>query len=135
MVYVFIKQHPLVAHFFEGLELEGGLRVIRYPFGKHGRFNSLLRSVEAYLLWWLPHSWCYDEAYLAQLRSIQPDDAVLYFSMENRKTLQIIRKFVRARKQSAWFWDPIRSYRKSPLSRWEQYAQVLLGSNEFLFVD
>ncbi len=24
---------------------------------------------------------------------------------------------------------------KSPSSRWEQYAQVLLGSNEFLFVD
>ena len=22
-----------------------------------------------------------------------------------------------------------------PLGRWEQYAQVLLGSNEFLFVD
>jgi len=118
MVYVFIKKHPLVAHFFEGLELEGGIRVISYPFARHGRLNSLLRSVEAYLLWWLPRSWCYDEAWLAQLRSIQPDDAVLYFSMENRKTLQIIRKFVRARKQSAWLWDPIRSYRKSPLSRW-----------------
>jgi hypothetical protein len=24
---------------------------------------------------------------------------------------------------------------KAPFSRWEQYAQVLLGANEFLFVD
>ena len=118
MLYVFIKKHPLAAHFFEGLEREGGLRIISYPFGKHGRFNSVLRGIEAYLLWWLPHSWCYDAAYLTQLRSIQPDDAVLYFSIENRKTLQIIRKFVQARKQSAWLWDPIRSYRKSARSRW-----------------
>ena len=118
MLHVFIKKHALVTHFFDGLELDGGIRVISYPYGRHGKLNSLMRSVEAYLLWWLPRSWCYDEAYLAQLRSIEPDDAVLFFSMENRKTLQILRKFIRARKQSAWFWDPIRSYRKSPLSRW-----------------
>ena len=118
MLYVFIKKHSLVSHFFDGLELEGGIRIVRSPYDRHGRLNSLLRSIEAWLLWWLPYSWCYDEAYLAQLRGIQPDDAVLYFSMENRKTLQIIRKFVRARKQSLWLWDPIRSYRKSAPSRW-----------------
>ena len=118
MLFVLIKKHPLVAHFFEGLEREGELRIISYPFGRHGRLASLLRSVEAYLLWWLRHSWCYDAGYLDQLRSIEPDDAVLYFSIENRKTLQITRKFVRARKQSAWLWDPVRSYRKSVLSRW-----------------
>lgn len=127
MLHVFIKKHALVAHFFEGLELDGGIRVISYPYGRHGKLNSLLRSVEAWLLWWLPRSWCYDEAWLAQLRSIAPDDSVLYFSMENRKTLQIIRKFVRARKQSAWFWDPIRSYRKSAPSRWV-YKQWLRHS-------
>jgi hypothetical protein len=118
MLHVFIKKHSLVAHFFDGLDRETDIRIIRYPYDRHGRLNGLLRNIEAYLLWWLPRSWCYDEAYLAQLRDIRPDDAVLYFSMENRKTLQIIRKFVRARRQSAWFWDPIRSYRKSPLSRW-----------------
>ena len=118
MLYVFIKSHSLVSHFFDGLEQEGGVRIINYPFCRHGRLNSLLRSVEAYLLWWLPRSWCYDSAFLATLRRIEPDDAVLYFSIENRKTLQIMSKFVRARKQSAWFWDPIRSYRKSALSRW-----------------
>jgi hypothetical protein len=118
MLFVFVKKHPLVAHFFEGMELEGDIRIVSYPFGKHGRLNSLLRGIEAYLLWWLPHSWCYDAAFLRQLRSIKPADAVLYFSIENRKTLQIIRKFVRARKQSAWLWDPIRSYRKNALSRW-----------------
>ena len=118
MLFVFIKKHPLHVHFLEGLELEGAIRIIRYPFDRHGRLISLLRSVEAYLLWWLPHSWCYDADYLAQLRSIGPDDAVLYFSIENRKTLQITRKFVRARKQSAWLWDPVRSFRKSALSRW-----------------
>ena len=118
MLFVFIKKHPLATHFFEGLELDGAVRVVHYPFDRHGRLNSLLRGIEAYLLWWLPHSWCYDAAYLAQLRSIGPDDAVLYFSIENRKTLQITRKFVRARKQSAWLWDPVRSYRKSALSRW-----------------
>jgi hypothetical protein len=118
MLYVFLKKHSLVAHFFEGLELESDIQVISYPYGKHGRLNSLLRSIEAYLLWWLPYSWCYDAAYLTQLRRIKPDDAVLYFSIENRKTLQIIRKFVRAHKQSAWLWDPIRNYRKSALSQW-----------------
>lgn len=118
MLHVFIKKHSLVTHFFEGLELDGGIRVVRYPYDRHGRLNSLLRSLESYLLWWLPHSWSYDSAYLAQLRAIEPDDAVLYFSMENRKTLQILSKLVRARKQSVWFWDPIRSYRKTPLKRW-----------------
>ena len=118
MLFVFVKKHPLAAHFFEGIDLQGDIRVISYPFGRHGPLNSLLRSIEAYLLWWLPHSWCYDAAYLKQLRSIEPDDAVLYFSIENRKTLQIIRKFVRARKQSAWLWDPVSSYRKGSLSRW-----------------
>ena len=117
MLYVFIKKHALVQHFFDGLELDGEVRIISYPFGRHGRLNSLLRSMEAYLLWWLPHSWVFDAEYLAQLRSIEPNDAVLYFSMENRKTLQIVRKFVRGRRQSAWFWDPIRSYRKTVLSR------------------
>lgn len=118
MLFVFIKKHPLAVHFFEGMDLQGDIRVISYPFGRHGPLNSLLRGIEAYLLWWWPHSWCYDAAYLAQLRSIEPDDAVLYFSIENRKTLQIIRKFIRARKQSAWLWDPVSSYRKGALSRW-----------------
>ena len=127
MLYVFIKKHALVQHFFDGLEAEGGIRVIDYPYTKHGKFKSLMRSVEAYLLWWLPHSWFLDADYLAQVRSIQPDDAVLFFSMENRKTLQLVRKFVRARKQSAWFWDPIRSYRKTPLSRFV-YKQWLKWS-------
>ncbi len=117
MLYVFIKKHALVQHFLEGLESDGAVRIIDYPFTKHGRLKSLQRSIEAYLLWWLPRSWFFDAEYLTQLRSIEPDDTVLYFSMENRKTLQIIRKFVRARKQSVWLWDPIRSYRKSPLSR------------------
>ncbi len=118
MLYVFIKKHSLVQHFFDDLKLESDIQVVSYPYGKHGRLNSLLRSVEAYLLWWLPYSWCYDDAYLSQLQSIRPKDSVLFFSIENRKTLQILRKFVRARQQSAWFWDPIRSYRKSALSRW-----------------
>ena len=118
MLFVFIKKHELATHFFDGLEAEGDIRVISYPFCGHGRFKSAMRSVEAYLLWWLPYSWCYDAEYLDQLRSIRQDDAVLYFSIENRKTLQIIRKFVRARKQSAWFWDPVSNYRKSPFSRW-----------------
>lgn len=118
MLYVFIKKHSLVQHFFDDLNLEGDIRVVNYPYGKHGRLNSLLRSIEAYLLWWLPYSWSYDDEYLSQLRSIKPEDAVLFFSIENRKTLQILHKLVRARKQSVWFWDPIRSYRKSAFSRW-----------------
>ena len=113
MLFVFIKKHSLVTHFFDGLDLGRDVRVVRYPYDRHGRLKSLLRSIEAYLLWWLPCSWCYDGAYLAQLRSIRPEDSVLYFSMENRKTLQILRKFVRARRQSVWLWDPVRSYRKS----------------------
>lgn len=117
MLHVFIKQHALVQHFFDGLGAEDGIHVITYPYVKHSRGKSILRSIEAYLLWWLPRSWFLDADYQAQLRAIQPGDSVLYFSMENRKTLQLIRKFVRARKQNAWFWDPIRSYRKSPLSR------------------
>ena len=117
MLHVFIKKHALAQHFFEGLESDGTVRIVHYPFTRHGRLKSLLRSVEAYLLWWLPRSWVLDPNYLARLRSIAPDDAVLYFSIENRKTLQIIRKFVGARKQSAWFWDPILSYRKSAFSR------------------
>jgi len=117
MLFVFIKKHSLVTHFFDRLDLGRDVRIIRYPYDRHGRVNSLLRSIEAYLLWWLPCSWCYDEAYLAQLRSIQPEDSVLYFSMENRKTLQLLGKFVRARRQSVWLWDPVRSYRKSWLSR------------------
>ena len=127
MLHVFIKKHALVQHFFDGLEAEGGIRVIDYPYTKHSKLKSILRSVEAYLLWWLPHSWFLDAGYLAQLRAIRPEDSVLYFSMENRKTLQLIRKFVRARKQNAWFWDPIRSYRKSPLSRFV-YKQWLRHS-------
>ena len=117
MLHVFIKQHALVQHFFDGLGAQDGVRVITYPYVKHSRGKSILRSIEAYLLWWLPRSWFLDADYQSQLRAIQPGDSVLYFSMENRKTLQLIRKFVRARKQNAWFWDPIRSYRKSPLSR------------------
>lgn len=127
MLHVIIKQHALVQHFFDGLGAEDGVRVITYPYVKHSRGKSFLRSIEAYLLWWLPHSWFLDADYLAKLRAIQPDDAVLFFSMENRKTLQIIRKLVSARKQSAWFWDPIRSYRKSPLSRFV-YKQWLKHS-------
>ncbi len=127
MLYVFIKKHSLVSHFFDGLELDGGIQVVRYPHDRHGRLNSVMRSVEAYLLWWLPYSWSYRGDYLAQLRRIQPDDSVLYFSMENRKTLQILHKLVRARKQSVWFWDPIRSYRKTPLKRWV-YKQWLKRS-------
>ena len=118
MLYILIKKHALVTHFFDDLALDGSVQVLRYPYDKHGRMNSLLRSIEAYLLWWLPYSWCYDASFVAQLRRIKADDAVLYFSMENRKTLQILHKFVRARKQSVWFWDPIRSYRKSTLKRW-----------------
>jgi hypothetical protein len=127
MLHVFIKKHALVQHFFDGLEAEGDIRIIDYPCTRQGRVKSLMRSIEAYLLWWLPHSWFLDADYLARVRSIQPDDAVLFFSMENRKTLQLIRKFVRARRQNAWFWDPIRSYRKSPLSRFV-YKQWLKRS-------
>lgn len=127
MLHVFIKQHALVQHFFDGLGAQDGVRVITYPYVKHSRGKSILRSIEAYLLWWLPRSWFLDADYQAKLRAIQPEDSVLYFSMENRKTLQIIRKLVRARKQNAWFWDPIRSYRKSPLSRFV-YKQWLRHS-------
>jgi len=127
MLHVFIKQHALVQHFFDGLGAEDGVHVVTYPYYKHGRLKSLLRSIEAWPLWWLPHSWFLDADYQAQLRAIRPEDSVLYFSMENRKTLQLIRKFVRARKQNAWFWDPIRSYRKSALSRFA-YKQWLKRS-------
>ncbi len=118
MFYIFIKKHTLVQHFFTGLKLDSTVRVLEYPYLKHSRLHGLLRGIEANLLWWLPLSWCYDEGYLSQLRSINPDDSVLFFSIENRKTLQIVRKFIRARKQSVWLWDPIHSYRNSAFSRW-----------------
>ena len=118
MLYVLVPRYALTDYIFEGLDQEPGIRIIDHPHGKRGQLKSLQRIVEAYLLWWLPHSWCYDAAHLETLRQIGPEDAVLFFAIENRKDLQITRKFIRARQQSIWLWNPIRSYRNSWPSRW-----------------
>jgi Protein of unknown function (DUF1553) len=74
----------------------------------------------------------------ARLAAADKDDAArirkafvwLYSRPANEREVQLGLAFLRAPEQTVSPDEP-----KATLSRWEQYAQVLLSANEFTFID
>ena len=93
------------------------IKIIDHPLPHRIRFSRWLRAIDVYLLPWSKSSLHFDRAYIEQLKRIRPEDCVLYFSIENAKDLQILRRFIAARRQFVWLWNPIRSSRGNALSR------------------
>lgn len=118
VLHVIGRSSELTDFLFEELSALADVRVITHPQPARRPWRSLLRAVEVYLLPWLPRSLCFDADYIARLRRIGPEDRVLFFAIDNRKDLQLVRKFIAARQIAAWFWNPIPSFRGHALSRW-----------------
>lgn len=117
ITYVLVSRSPFSDFLFEHMREIDDVRIIEHPLPHRARFSRWLRAIDVYLLPWSKFSLHFDRAYVEQLRSIRPEDCVLYFSIENRKDLQIARKFIDARRQFVWLWNPIRSSRGNALSR------------------
>lgn len=112
-----VPVYPLTDFLFEHMHGLEDVRIIEHPMPPRRWFHSLLRGVDAYLMPWLKASLFYDRTYTARLSRIRPEDTVLFFAIENRKDLQIIRKFIRTPHQHVWLWNPVRSQRGDGLSR------------------
>jgi hypothetical protein len=117
-LYVVVPGYPLTDFLFEHMHELEGVRIMAHPTPRRRWFSSLLRSVDVYLLPWAKRSFFFDKAYTGQLERIRPEDSVLFFAIENRKDLQIIRKFIGTQNQKVWLWNPVGNYRGNRLSRW-----------------
>jgi hypothetical protein len=117
VTWVIVPRYPLTEFLFEHMHELEDVRIIEYPLRPRRWFNSLLRGLEVYALSWMKRSLFLDRNCTEQLARIRPEDAVLFFAIENRKDLQIIRKFVRSPHQHVWLWNPVRTYRGDGLSR------------------
>jgi len=116
-LHIVVPQYPLTAFLFEELQGLEDVRIVPYTVPARRSLSGLRRGIEVYLLPWLRVSRYLDPALIARLRAIDPQDTVLFFAIENRKDLQIMRKFIAARDQAVWLWNPIRNYRQSAASR------------------
>jgi hypothetical protein len=117
MIHVIVPGYPLTQFLFEPLRNQDDIRIIDHRLQRATPKRQLLRLAELGLGPWLSHSWCFDPDYVAQLRSIPASDTVLLFALENLKELQLMRRFIRARRVHQWIWNPVGSFRKSPLSQ------------------
>jgi hypothetical protein len=114
---VVVPSYPLTDFLLEPLHGLADVRIIEHPMPRRRWFSSLIRGLEVYVWPWLKKSIFFEPAYTAQLARIGPEDTVLFFAIENRKDLQIIRKFVRSRHQHVWLWNSVRSQRGDGWSR------------------
>jgi len=112
------RSSELTDFLFEELGALEDVRVIEHPFPTKRPWSNLLRAIEVYVLPRMSRSLYFDSGYIEQLRRIRPHDRVLFFTIDNRKDLQLIRKFIAARELAVWLWNPIRSIRCNALSRW-----------------
>ena len=117
MLYVICPKNTLTDFIFTELKKADWIRFIEHPLPRRNIVRTLLKSVEVYLLPGLERSFCLDPNYIDQLRAIRPTDTVVLFSIENRKDLQIILKFIATQDLHQWIWNPVKSFRKSSLSR------------------
>ena len=112
-----VPRYPLTDFLFAHMHELEDVKIIEHPLRPRRWFDNLLRSAEVYLLPWWKGSLFFDEAFTAQFTDIRPEDTVLFFAVENRKDLQIMRKFIRTSRQHVWLWNPIATYRGGALSR------------------
>ena len=129
VTHVIGRSSELTDFLFEELQALDDVRVIPHPLPVRRPWSNVLRALEVYLFPWLPRSLYFDAAYIAQLRRIGPNDKVLFFALDNRKDLQIVRKFIAARELAVWLWNPIQSFRCNALSqgwflRWLRNAGI-----------
>jgi hypothetical protein len=117
VTWVIVPRYPLTAFLFEPVRGLEDIQLIERPLPRRRWFDGLLRSLEVYALPWVKGSLFFDETWRTQLARIRPEDTVLYFAIENRKDLQILRKFVRSPHQHVWLWNPICTYRGNRLGR------------------
>ena len=118
VTHVIGRSSELTDFLFEELRALDDVRVIAHPYPPRRPWRNVLKAVDAYLLPRTSRSFYFGADYVEQLRRIGPDDKVLFFTIDNRKDLQIIRKFIAARELAVWLWNPIRSFRSSAPSRW-----------------
>jgi hypothetical protein len=116
VMYVIIPSYPLTDFLFERMHAIEDIKLIEHPMRRR-RFGGLLRALDVYALPWWRRSFYFDKSYTEQLARIRPEDSVLFFAIENRKDLQIIRKFISARRQFVWLWNPIEVFRGDGLSQ------------------
>ena len=117
VTYVVIPRYPLTDFIFDGLGAREDIVLIEHPMPPRGRFGSLIRFLEVLLPWWKGSSY-FNGSYLHELSAIREHDNVLFFAIENLKDLKIIRKFIRARCQSVWLWNPVGAFRRHKVSRY-----------------
>lgn len=117
MLYVIFPKNTLTDFIFTDLKKADWIRFIEHPTPRRNTVRTMLKSLEVYILPRLERSFCFDQNYIDQLRTIRPTDTVLFFSIENRKELQIILKFIAAKNLNQWIWNPVKSFRKTRFSR------------------
>jgi hypothetical protein len=117
VTHVVVPRYALTDFLFERMHAIDDIKLIEHPLPRRRKLGGLLRALDVYALPWLKHSFYFDKSYTEQLARIPAEDTVLFFAIENRKDLQIIRKYIRARQQFVWLWNPIEVFRKSALSR------------------
>jgi hypothetical protein len=117
VTWVIVPRYPLTQFLFEPVRGLEDIVLIERQWPRRRWFDGLLRSLEVYALPWVKRSLFFDETWRVELARIRPEDSVLYFAIENRKDLQILRKLVRSRHQHVWLWNPICTYRGNGLGR------------------
>lgn len=117
MLYVIVPRNTLTDFLFAELRNASWVKVIEHPQPRRSFTRTVLKSLEVYILSKVKQSYSFDRNYIDQLKSIAHEDTVLFFSIENRKELQIILKFIAAKDLHQWIWNPVGNFRRTSLSR------------------
>lgn len=117
MLYVIVPRNTLTDFLFAELKKASWVKVIEHPQPRRSFTRTALKSFEVYIFSKVKQSYSFDKCYIDQLKKIEHADTVMFFSIENRKELQIILKFIAAKDLHQWIWNPVENFRRTSLSR------------------
>ena len=91
----------------EGFESDSNYNLINYRPLKLSVFGKVARFFEAYYMPKKKSTRFFEKSFIESLKQISPNDNVLIFGIENLKNLLLLKPFIKAKKISLWFWNPL----------------------------
>ncbi len=108
MLYIIASNDSFLSHFLlESVSGRDDISIIFHPKRQPGLRRSLLQFLDTALVRVTGKSFMYDAEYVECLKAIGENDSVLFFSIEKLTELKIVRRLIKARKTTLFFWNPL----------------------------
>ena len=138
MLYIIKNDYFLSGYILDAIKNKEGIRIIQYerlkPHGKKKALHLVKRYIRAFIYnkrgLWIESF--FSHSFLSALRSITPEDDVLFWGCENLKELMMLNKEITCRFKSVFLWNPVSTINRNLYSKWE-YAHYLHRSGMQVF--